>query len=101
MILERELIFVLNCSLEPEVKETTKKEMTVLDVGGRPQRNILGKTHTIKQGLTTQSTQCPRQELNRSPRGGRQGKDHCANLTAPHIAHQPNLFIHFDQFCLC
>ena len=54
--LKANLITVLQCSLEPEVKETTKKEMTVLDVGGKLQRNILGKTHTIKQGLTTQFT---------------------------------------------
>ena len=37
------LITVLQISLEPKVEETTKKVMTVLVVGGKPQRDILEK----------------------------------------------------------
>ncbi len=42
-------------SQEPK-GEKTRKEVSVLDVGGKPQRIIPGKTHAIRQGLKTQST---------------------------------------------
>ena len=58
----------------------TKKEMTVLDAGGKPQRDILGKNPRDQAGTDNPIHTVPWRELNRGPRGGRRGKNHCANL---------------------
>ena len=40
------------------------KEGSGLVVGGKPQRIIPEKTHTVRTGLKTQFTKCPRWNLN-------------------------------------
>ncbi len=36
-----------HCTSQEPHGEKTRKEISVLDVGGKPQRNIPGKTHSI------------------------------------------------------
>ena len=45
------LITILAKTSQEPSREKTKKEVSVLDVGGKPQRIIPGKTHAIRQGL--------------------------------------------------
>ena len=47
------------CTSQEHNREKTRNDVSVLDVGGKSQRNILRKTRTVRLGLKSQSTQCP------------------------------------------
>ncbi len=45
-----------HCTSQEPNGEKAMNKVSVLDVGGKPQRVVLGKTHAVRQGLKTQST---------------------------------------------
>ena len=64
------------------MKGIQTKDILILDVGGKPQRFIPGKTHTKRKGLKTPSTQCSRWDSNRVLEVEGEERYHNTNPTA-------------------
>ena len=63
-----------NCASKNPVERWQGRKLSFRCGRENPTRIFPGKTHTIRQGLKTLPTSCPRWDLNRDSRGGRQGK---------------------------